>query len=1079
MKKVLVIIVFLSALLISQNSNAQFYNGHQMNFGKNRVQYNDFYWSFYRFDKFDTYFNQDGETIARFTGENATKEILRLEELLNHKLNKRLIFLVHNKYSDFRQSNVGLITGKEEYNTGGITRIRNNKVSLYFQGDHQEYLNQMRSAISEVVVMEMLYGNKLSDNFANSTMLNLPEWYIKGLTSYLAEEWSTETENRVKDGIVNKRYKKFNRLTGEDAVCAGHSFWKYINDYYGSNVITDIIYLTRVNKGANSALLNVLGLPFKEITHQWLNYYNDYFENESLSTIDSISDKRIIQKNKPDVFYNNAKLSQDGEQIAYVSNELGQYKIWIYNSQLEKSEKILKQGHKIKQVNDYTYPVINWHPSGNILTIITEKKGGLKLIHYISDKDEFTERNLLYFDKVLSFSYSEDGTKMVFSAVKNSKTDIFVFDIASSSSEQITDDVADDFNPRFLNNSTEIVFSSNRISDTLTSDNYDYANQFDLYKYDYKNRNIVLAKLTDTYTENEFSPVQYREQEYFYLNDQNGIKNIFLGKYDSTISYIDTALHYRYFLNQKPVTNFSKDITEFDLNRSNTGIVYTNYDNGIYQIYKRNINDYEISKTDLKLNNTVFRDFLNSEVQKEDSLKTKNNLHDIADTTKMLSVEDSYVDVNHYVFEFEKPLFHVKYDSIKYDTSQFALSTPKIQIYQRTFYTDHVISQVDFSFLNSTYQAFTGGAVYFNPGFNALFKIGAYDLLEDYKIIAGVRFSADFNSNEYLVSLENLKKKIDEQIIYHRQSFENTTASFISKTQTNKLMYLRTIPFSQITAIKGTLTLRHDRQIYMSIDRNSLNLPDVHKLWAGIKFDYIFDNTISKGTNLYNGSRYKIFGEYYKQINKTKTDLFVLGADFRHYQKIHRDLILAARIAGSTSFGNNKLIYYLGGVDNWTNFSQSTPTFIPLNEIPIDENEEYAYQAVATNLRGFPQNIRNGNNFALINTELRWPFVKYFSNYPVNSSFWSNMQLVGFFDAGSAWSGWNPYSDENAYDQDIIDRGSIIITLDTERSPVVAGYGFGLRAMLFGYFARFDWAWGIENQQITPRIFYFSLSLDF
>ncbi|MCK5171052.1 MAG: hypothetical protein KAQ75_14335 [Bacteroidales bacterium] len=49
-----------------------------MNFGKNRVQYNDFYWSYYRHDKFDTYFNQNGEAIARYTGENASQEILKL-----------------------------------------------------------------------------------------------------------------------------------------------------------------------------------------------------------------------------------------------------------------------------------------------------------------------------------------------------------------------------------------------------------------------------------------------------------------------------------------------------------------------------------------------------------------------------------------------------------------------------------------------------------------------------------------------------------------------------------------------------------------------------------------------------------------------------------------------------------------------------------------------------------------------------------------------------------------------------------------------------------------------------------------
>ncbi len=1068
------------------NSFGQFYNGHQMDFGKNRVQYNDFYWSFYRYDKFDTYFNQDGEAIARFTSKYAKDEILRLEEKLNHQLSKRLIFLVYNKFSDFRQSNIGLVTGKEEYNTGGITKIRNNKVNLYFQGDHAEFLTQMRSAIAEVIVMEMLYGEGLSENFASSSMLNLPEWYLKGLTSYLASDWNIDIENRVKDGILNNRYKKFNRLTGEDAINAGHSFWKYINDYYGNTVITDIIYLTHVTKGANKALEGVLGLTFKDITKQWLTYYQDYFENEKFVTNDSILNNSIIKKRNSGVYFSQAKVNPDGDKIAYISNELGQKKVWIFDKTTKKSEQILKQGHKIKQINDYSYPVIEWHPTGDILTIITEKEGGLKFLSYILKEDKIIERNLLYFDKILNFNYSNDGSKLVFSAVKESETDIYVFDIASSTHEKITSDLADDFHPRFISNSKEIIFSSNRTSDTLNTNNSAYSDDFNLFIYNYEDQNSILRRLTSTNKQNEHFPIEHINNEFYYLNDQNGIRNLFLGKYDSTISFIDTAIHYRYFLNERPLTNFSNHINEHHLSKNKTSYAFINYSNGYYDIKHGSLNS-DVLGTSYTLNKTNYQNKLEEQFLLQDSIdKVDPRKRSLIDSAQIFSVEDNYSDINNYIFEIEKPYYSYKYDSIKPDTNITKNTLPKIQIYQRTFFTDHVVSQVDFSFLSSTYQAFTGGAVYFNPGFNALFKLGAYDLLEDYKIIAGVRFSADFKSNEYLVSLENLKKKIDEQYIYHRQSFENTTEEFISKTQTNKLMYLRTMPFSQINALKGTVTLRHDKQVYLSTDRNTLKNSDDHKIWAGLKLEYIYDNTIKLGTNLYNGTRYKIFAEYYNRMieyvdtfNYFKTDLFVIGADFRHYQKVHRDLIFASRFAASTSFGRSKLIYYLGGVDNWTNFSQETPTFIPLNEVPIDQGENYAFQAVATNLRGFPQNIRNGNSFALINTELRWPVIKYFSNYPLNSSFWSNLQIVGFFDVGTAWSGWTPYSNENAYDEDIVGKKPIIITVDTQRDPIVAGYGFGFRAMLFGYYARFDWAWGIENQKVNPHIFYFSLNLDF
>jgi len=281
-----------------------------------------------------------------------------------------------------------------------------------------------------------------------------------------------------------------------------------------------------------------------------------------------------------------------------------------------------------------------------------------------------------------------------------------------------------------------------------------------------------------------------------------------------------------------------------------------------------------------------------------------------------------------------------------------------------------------------------------------------------------------------------------------------------------------------------TITFRNDRTVFLATDVNYLNRENIYKTWVGLKVEYIFDNTRSLGINLPSGTRYKLFGELYQQVNDRFDELVVLGVDFRHYIKIHRNLIWANRFAASTSQGSSKLIYYLGGVDNWTNLTPfKVPTFIPLNEIPINTEANYVYQTVATNLRGFSQNIRNGNNFALINTEIRWPVIKYIANYPISNSFLENFQLIGFFDVGTAWSGLTPWSKENAYDKQVIpadgNGNPITVIIDTEREPLVAGYGFGIRTQLLGYFIRLDWAWGIEDNKILDRIFYFSLSLDF
>jgi hypothetical protein len=163
----------------------------------------------------------------------------------------------------------------------------------------------------------------------------------------------------------------------------------------------------------------------------------------------------------------------------------------------------------------------------------------------------------------------------------------------------------------------------------------------------------------------------------------------------------------------------------------------------------------------------------------------------------------------------------------------------------------------------------------------------------------------------------------------------------------------------------------------------------------------------------------------------------------------------------------------MGGVDNWilASFNKGTP---------IDYTQNYAYQTLATNMRGFQQNIRNGNNFVILNSELRFPVFSYFMNRPINLQFIKDFQIVAFGELGTAWTGWNPYSPNNSLFNTYITDGNLDISVTEMKEPIVGGIGIGLRTTIFGYFVRGDVAWGIEDGKINdkPR-FYVSFNLDF
>ena len=60
-RHILFLLIFSSALV-----KAQFNYGHQMDFGKNRIQYQNFNWTYYDYDRFMIYSYQGCSEISKF-----------------------------------------------------------------------------------------------------------------------------------------------------------------------------------------------------------------------------------------------------------------------------------------------------------------------------------------------------------------------------------------------------------------------------------------------------------------------------------------------------------------------------------------------------------------------------------------------------------------------------------------------------------------------------------------------------------------------------------------------------------------------------------------------------------------------------------------------------------------------------------------------------------------------------------------------------------------------------------------------------------------------------------------------------
>lgn len=1056
------VLLFIFMLFLGLEIQAQFYNGTQTSFGQNRVQYRDFEWQFYRFDKYETYFYTGGKGLAEHTAKIARLKIEGLEKFLDFYLQERIQFIIYNKQSDFRQSNIGLSTN-ESYNIGGVTQIVGSKVFIYFEGDYEEFDRQIEAGILRVLIYQMLYGGNWREVLRNSTLLHLPDWYISGLISYLSNPNNPEMNSEIKDGILNDKFRKFNTLAYENPLLAGHALWNYIAKTYGKNVISNILYMTRISREIDDGFLYVIGVSFEDLYADMLNYYKREYQS---AEEDPKIGKAIPVKTKKNVRYENLKNSPDDRYLIYSTNKLGQYKIYLYDKTTGKRKKIYKAEHKLERIQDYSYPVMDWHPSSKLFHFVIEKKGQLTLYSYQVEEENLSAKPIFKIDKVLDFDYSKDGREMVFSGVSNGQSDLYIYNILGNTQRNLTNDIYDDLQPVFSKDGNKIYFISNRLNDSLNLPHKQssFLHEKDLFSLDLTNEDYPIEFITNTNYEQESNPLFF-EDDLYYLENKAGTIRRYTAKYDSSISRIDTSIHYDYFyktsLHDQPKRNILEQ--------------HSASDNQISQI--------AFYKGKYYLANEDFLEELSSDtsIRKTEYGETQSERRNYIPLREIISPQnEKEIDIYDYPFQTGiKQEISEKTEKQTVESSETtdieALEFPTQRLYRLNFRPDNTVLQLNNMYLNSQYQVFNGGP-FINAGVGVNTKIGIVDLMENHRIYGGFRFSGDLI--EYSLSYQNLEKRLDKEFMVSRRRQRTTDGLIPNDLKTLQAATSLIWPFSEVTSLRGVISARRDKFIPLSTDRFNTEIDILSEYWATAKMAYVYDNTRNVALNIKYGSRFKIFAEHYEMVyrdngNNTPSNLSVVGFDARHYQKIHKEIIGVGRIAGSSSFGRTPLIYYMGGVDEWWKSDQFD------EKTPIDFTQNYGFQALAANMRGYLQNVRNGNNFVVINTELRVPIFSYLINRPIQSSFIRNFQIIGFGDIGTAWVGKSPFADDNPINNESRTVGQITVTYENINDPIVAGTGFGLRTTLLGYFVRADWGWGIENGVMSDKaLFMFSLSLD-
>lgn len=1172
----------------------------QTSFGKNRVQYHRQFdeWMHYETANFDTYWYGDARNIAQSALQMAELDFSYVQQLLEHQMSDKIELLVFSDLTDLKQSNIG--EDELVLIQTGETKVVGNKIFVYYDGDHRHLRAQIREGAAGVMINSMLFGANLQEIVQNAVLLNLPGWYTLGLTAYCGDEWNTQLDNQMRDLMRSGRYDNFDKLAKDYPRLAGHVFWYYIGLHFGKGTISNLLYLTRINRSVDAGFLYVLGGGYRRTTDALMDYFRNRYRDEANGSKAPESRGQIAFKNKKNLPLTQLRLSPDGKRVAWVSNDIGKWRVWVQDLHTHKRKCILKGGvRNALQSTDFNYPILAWHPDNQRLAVLFERRdvAHLTLIDPATGKKE-TDILSPEYQRVYSMDYV-NAIDLVFSACVKGYSDLFIYHTVNRNTERLTQDFWDDLDASVavLDGHKGILFASNRLADTLAPQRLDTIlpiSHFDIFFYDLDTRSNELIRITNTPQADERAPLGIDSTYFTFLSDASGIFNRQTGYLETYIAYYQDVIYLNdgveikalnmqqpgewpasqalYYL--APLDTVLQNVDSTQIDSIRTYPVYKKRPITFNQTnYDRNIEHQHLSSRTQQLVEMLRRD--NKTAFYIRPVQTSATQQPWITRYRELSLRSAGLPVppqpppdNSAIPPVAKPgqdsvdsmTWRANPDSVKQippgwlfqlpdylsasppppaaaepapqppkETDNAPLVTDTLQMipqraraterpsldfghqnavirfnpsrivpYRLRFRTDYISTTMDNNLLFEGLDSYAGSPDGFRtPPPGVLLRANFKDLLEDYVIEAGFRLPTTFNGAEYYLWMDNKKRRLDKRITLYRKTIVNSVdqepqggVTDPKHVRTNTLMgqYELRYPLDAFFSLRAMGTLRQDKTIALSTNRATLEEPDYAEQRVALRLSAVYDNTVEIDLNLRTGTRAKLYVEAVKRFElNTRPNwnlkfnsgfMTVVGLDARHYQPLDRRSILAVRLAGATTFGSERILYFLGGVDNWL-----FPSFN--NSIPVPESGNFAYQTLAANLRGFKQNIRNGSSYALVNTELRIPIFKYFSKKPVMGNFWRNFQIIGFFDVGTAWQGTNPFSNDNpintVYFPALDDPGVVRVRVKVNyfRDPIVAGYGIGVRAPIFGMYLRLDYGWGIETRVVQDPVLHIALGTDF
>jgi len=1040
-------------------------------FGKNKVQYEQFSWSYIQSSHFDIYYSEGSKALAEFTAVEAELAYQSIKETFEWPLQRRYAIILYNSHNAFQQTNVVgeyMVEG-----IGGVTELYKNRVVLPFEGSYEDLRHVIHHELVHSVMNDMYYGGSVQSLVSGAVRLRIPAWLAEGSCEFESVDWDVQTDMFMRDFAFQSRFIPIDYLSGYYAYKGGQSVFKYMNDRYGPEKITEFYRNLKSTHSVERSIQRSFNMDMEKFSEEWHKYLKKKYWPEINFAEDM--NRVAVRLTDHDELKNTQNIapavSPSGSRLAFLSDRDGYADIYVMNSDDGEEAKRLVKGNRQANLEELKWlaPGISWSPDGRHVTFAAKsgEHDALVIVDTKKGKKKFLPIREL--EGVYSAVWHPERDLIAFEGHDGVHSDIFVYDLKNKTLRNITNDPWRDSNPAWSPDGEHLIYASERMLSEIRDFRHPY--QYDIFSAELSSG--LQTQHTSTDWDENYPQFSSDRSKLLYTSDANGIHNIWVQEAQGSA---------------RAVTNILGGIFYLNLSRDDQTLYFSAFQNSGWDIYRLN-NIFELPGLDLQ--QTGFRKeqlstltaAAEGDIESTEALTLQASVSDSSALNTLLpeAVPDSslgsqlsdnsdaenanyrsYVFVPNYATGF-MPRGALQ-DTIAIDSTR--IMNEEGDYFDNPYKTKFSLDLVDSQLGYSTFYGFQGYSVF-------LFS----DVFGDHQIGLSTELYIDLKNSDYSISYAYLKNRMNVGFNYFNYS----------DYYYSWLYDLNMLAVTQFRNYGGSLAASYPINRFYRLDfnetwyvaeRSILNNPDVASLY-NTKLDmfissvaFVKDNVSWSYTAPMDGLRYRIGYDYVPATSNRNLSFNTLTLDLRKYWKLDMDYHIGLRINAGSSWGNTPQTFMVGGIDNWLNYSYNpnAPIFGGDGTGSFsDDMTLYYFSRFITPVRGVRYFEKSGHNFTVINAELRYPFIEYAKlRFPLPVNLYQ-VRGVLFTDVGTAWD------DELT----LWTNGGSFPLINSDYEDLLLSTGLGLRIYLGYFLLRIDTAWEYDGHDFSKPRYLFSLGGDF